>query len=218
MVSGLTCANQTVTFPARKEQHRLLCSKGLGTHLRSKFSLSVAIQVYGCNAEKQHHWGYQLTPHNIPRSVWAHAAFSSTMGAALPQPFGIGEVFSILCNKKRAACLRLKFSRCAFRRLLPKAVTTCSSLLSNGKAAQYTHKGKDASHRAPLNSPLVASEIINLNKAASTATYGQCTMNLKHSTANTFRNSLSALNTQQPVCYPSQQPSQALPEGLFTSW
>lgn len=75
-------------------------------------------------------------------------------------------------------------------------------------------------HRTELHliSPLVASEVINLNKAASTATYGQCTMNLKHSTANTFRNSLSALNTQQPVCYLSQQPSQALPGGLFTSW
>jgi len=96
---------------------------------------------------------------------------------------GAGEllcgVVPVLCNTQGAACLLPNPSRRAFRRLPPKAVTTCSSLLSKGKAPQYTREGKDTSRWAPLNSPLVASESVNLNKAASAATYRQCTMNLR---------------------------------------
>lgn len=69
VVSCLTRAKQTVTFAARKEQHGLLCSEGLGTHLGSKFLLPAAICVYGCNAEKKHLWGYWVTPHNTHSSL-----------------------------------------------------------------------------------------------------------------------------------------------------
>lgn len=64
-------------------------------------------------------------------------------GAALPQPFGICGVISSLCHKQRAACLLPNSSGSAFPRLLPKAVTACGFLLSNGKAVRYAHKGKD---------------------------------------------------------------------------
>lgn len=71
-VSHLSCANQPVMFSARKEQRGLPCSEGLGTRPESRVlptaMLPFAIQVYGCNGEKQHHWIYQLTPHNTQSS------------------------------------------------------------------------------------------------------------------------------------------------------
>lgn len=61
VVSHLTCANQTVTFPVKKDQ------QGAG-HSPEKILLPIAIHVYGCNAEK-HPWGYWVTPHNTQSSL-----------------------------------------------------------------------------------------------------------------------------------------------------
>lgn len=68
VVSRLSHANQTVTFPARKEQCGLLCSEGLGVCHGSKFLLPTAARVYGCSAEKQHHLGYWVTLHSTQSS------------------------------------------------------------------------------------------------------------------------------------------------------
>lgn len=58
-----------------------------------------------------------------------------------PSPLAsAGPFLSCVINRDLlASCL----SPQAFHRLLPKAVTTCSSSLSNGKAARYMQKGKD---------------------------------------------------------------------------
>lgn len=147
------CCTASPLVPSVQPSRQLLLACHTHRQENARLAAPVPANLPSLLKLVQQCWWCGHAQQGSPGTVQPHATFTSSWGAALPQPFGICRVISILCKKQRAACFLRKSSCCAFFSLPPKAVTTCSSMLPNGKAAQYTHEGKNTSHELHLIPP-----------------------------------------------------------------